>query len=43
MGEILLEVKKMNKKYGPIVALKDVDLTISRGEVHGLVRRKWKW
>ena len=37
MGEILLEVKKMNKKYGPIVALKDVDLTISRGEVHGLV------
>lgn len=37
MGEVLLEIKGMDKKYGPIVALKNVDLKIGRGEVHGLV------
>lgn len=37
MGEVLLEVKNMCKNYGPIVALKNVDLKICRGEVHGLV------
>lgn len=37
MEEILLEIKKMNKKFGPIVALKDVDLTVRRGEIHGLI------
>lgn len=37
MAEILLEIKKMNKTFGPIVALKDVDLTVSRGEIHGLI------
>lgn len=37
MGETLLEVKNMTKKFGPIVALKGVDLTISRGEIHGLI------
>ena len=37
MGEVLLEVKNMCKNYGPITALKNVDLKISRGEVHGLV------
>lgn len=35
--EVLLEIRKMNKKFGPIVALKDVDLTIRRGEIHGLI------
>ena len=37
MAEILLEIKKMSKSFGPIVALKDVDLTVSRGEIHGLI------
>ena len=37
MAEVLLEIKKMNKTFGPIVALKDVDLTVSRGEIHGLI------
>lgn len=37
MSEVLLEVKKMCKNYGPITALKNVDLKICRGEVHGLV------
>lgn len=37
MGEALLEIKNMNKKFGPIVALKDVELTIRRGEIHGLI------
>ncbi len=37
MSEVLLEITGMNKKYGPILALKDVDLKVCRGEVHGLV------
>ena len=37
MGEVLLEVKGMCKNYGIITALKNVDLKICRGEVHGLV------
>ncbi len=37
MEEILLEIKHMNKKFGSIVALKDVDLTIRRGQIHGLI------
>ena len=31
MAETLLEIKKMCKNFGPIVALKDVDLTVRRG------------
>lgn len=37
MGEVLLEVKNMCKNYGTITALKNVDLKVCRGEVHGLV------
>lgn len=37
MEEIILEIKKMNKKFGSIVALKDVDLEICRGQIHGLI------
>ena len=37
MAEILLEIKKMSKNFGPIVALKEVDLTVRRGEIHGLI------
>lgn len=37
MGEVILEVKGMCKNYGPITALKNVDLKVCRGEVHGLV------
>lgn len=36
-GEILLEVRNMCKRFGPITALKNVDLTIRRGEIHGLI------
>ena len=37
MNEILLEIKGMTKKFGPITALKNVDLVIRRGEIHGLI------
>ncbi len=37
MGEILLEIKKMTKLFGPIVALNGVNLTVSRGQIHGLI------
>ena len=33
MKELILEIKKMSKKFGPIVALKDVDLQIRRGQI----------
>lgn len=36
-GEELLKINHMTKKYGTIVALNDVNLTIRRGEIHGLV------
>lgn len=36
-SEILLEVKDMFKRFGPTVALKGVDLTIKKGQIHGLV------
>lgn len=35
--EVLLEVRHMHKAFGPTIALKDVDITISRGEIRGLV------
>lgn len=37
MGEVLLEIKNMTKLFGPIVALKGVNLTVSRGQIHGLI------
>ena len=37
MEEILLEIKHMNKKFGSIVALKNVDLIVRRGQIHGLI------
>lgn len=47
MGEVLLEIKGMSKNYGPITALKDVDLHIERGQYHsGMYRGRepfcWK-
>ena len=35
--EVLLKVRHMHKAFGPTIALKDVDITISRGEIRGLV------
>ncbi|MCM8709957.1 sugar ABC transporter ATP-binding protein [Clostridium sp. SYSU_GA19001] len=35
--EVLLEIKHMNKVFGSTIALKDVSLTVNRGEIRGLV------
>ena len=35
--EILFEARHMRKEFGPTVALKDVDFTLRRGEIRGLV------
>lgn len=35
--EILFEAKHMHKEFGPTIALKDVDFTLRRGEVRGLI------
>ncbi len=37
MGEVILEINHMHKAFGPTVALKDVDITLKRGEIRGLI------
>lgn len=36
-NDILLECHHMHKEYGPTIALKDVDFTLHRGEIRGLI------
>lgn len=36
-GELILEIKNMNKSFGPVTALKNVDLNLYRGDVLGLI------
>ncbi|HHU22093.1 MAG TPA: hypothetical protein GXZ52_01545 [Clostridiales bacterium] len=40
MGDVLLQVKGISKRFGPTVALDNVDFTLRRGEVHGLIGEK---
>ena len=35
--EKLIEIKGLNKSYGKVKALSDIDLTLYKGEIHGLV------
>lgn len=35
--EIIFEAKHMRKEFSPTIALKDVDFTLRRGEIRGLV------
>ena len=35
--EVLVEVKNLNKNFGVTVALHDVNMTIKRGEIRGLI------
>src|ERR1700710_3320979 len=37
MAEPILEVRKLNKRFGPVHVLHDVDLTVYRGQVTALV------
>ena len=37
MSEPILEVRKLNKRFGPVHVLHDVDLTVYRGQVTALV------
>ena len=32
-----IELKKINKRFGPVYANRDIDLAVSRGTVHGIV------
>lgn len=35
--EVIFEAKGMRKEFGPTIALKDVDFTLRRGEIRGLI------
>lgn len=37
MNDVFLSARHLAKRYGGVIALDDVDLTVRRGEVHGLV------
>jgi simple sugar transport system ATP-binding protein len=34
---LLVELRDMTKRYGPVVACDDVDLSLRRGEIHGIL------
>ena len=36
-GEVLLEMRGVGKRFGAVVALADVDVTVRRGEIHSIV------
>lgn len=35
--EVIVEVKKMHKSFGSTIALNDVNITLRRGEIQGLI------
>ncbi len=37
MGEIILEVRHLTKRFGPVVAVDDVSFTLEKGEILGLL------
>ena len=37
MSQALLEIKKLNKYFGPTHANKDIDFTVKKGEIKGLI------
>ena len=37
MNDYILELKKITKEFPGVLALKDVDFNLKKGEVHGLV------
>lgn len=36
-GEVIMQINHMRKTFGPTIALNDVDLTVKRGEIRGLI------
>ena len=37
MSEPILEIRGLNKRFGPTVANRDIDLTLNKGEIRGLI------
>jgi ribose transport system ATP-binding protein len=37
MGDIALEIRGLNKSFGPTVANRSIDFALKRGEIHGLI------
>lgn len=37
MGEIVMEIRNMHKEFGPTIALKNVNVTLRKGEIRGLI------
>lgn len=37
MSDIAIELKKINKSFGPVRANKDIDLKVTKGTIHGII------
>lgn len=37
MREHIIEARSLTKKYGDVIALRDVDITVKRGDIYGLI------
>jgi branched-chain amino acid transport system permease protein len=37
LGEVILETKKLTRRYGGLVANRDIDFTVRRGELRGVI------
>ena len=37
MSEFILELKKVSRYFGSVIALKDIDMQVKMGEVHCLL------
>lgn len=43
MGDIMVEVHKLNKSFGSLHVLKDCDLTVQRSEVVVMIGARVTW
>lgn len=43
MEEIVLKTYNISKKYGNQVSNDKISITIKKGEIYGLIGKKWSW
>ena len=43
MTEYIIETKDLTKRFGKDVAVNSVNMKIERGQIYGLLGKKWCW